>query len=278
MVSMTVQHFAIGRNIRSTLVPDPSHRALKCTYQAFAISLIDPDTWENTTIEFGLAKTETSKHKDIADAFKRCLEQVTGYSHVDLLAGVIQDCGALGVAQYLEQDIQKCLMHEADKVTASACGFREGLDLLDHVRKAAAKVSRSSILTDLVRATCRWFKLPEKNVKLDSNGTRIAAPHRMLKSFLELFTVYCHVAANNDQNFTLWFDVTDDTAKEEAWAELSDLEGVLSCTSVLSELAQLKHAIPGGFGPRVRSCFFLCRTTDSIHAVQSRGHSVSFRR
>ena len=71
-------------------------------------------------ISFGKIVSNAASH--ISPFIKWVVREVCSYKFEMLICTLMQDCGALKVAQVLELEIEKCMMHEGDKIGKSCVG------------------------------------------------------------------------------------------------------------------------------------------------------------
>ena len=91
--------------------------------QAFGTLQTDLLGRGNFYMAFAFQRSTSNTDEAVAKLFEDQLHKTTGYSSYQLLTRTIQDGAALGVSKELGyDDADVCLMHEGDKLGASAIG------------------------------------------------------------------------------------------------------------------------------------------------------------
>jgi len=141
-------------NVFSMLVHDGGTLTNKRTYLAIGLQFVAPGFEKNIIVCIGMVRIVDSTNTNMAAVVEKVIEERLGKKARDILARSRQDRKALGVASELDLDRDACMMHDNDKLAASACGdlvrsknkkpvnaFPEGQQLLDIAHKGAVHFS-----------------------------------------------------------------------------------------------------------------------------------------
>lgn len=170
-------------------------------YQAFAMQLIAPQWLANLVICFGFPHSASGKDKDVATLIETMCKERTGYDVDGIFGSGISDRAAKGVTDELDIERDVCSMHDGDKLGQSATGalvrskgkkvqnpFPAGVELLANAHSMAVHFSYGSRYQELYALgdAAAPGMVPHVRMKVDHNGTRIAAQHGLLYSQLRL--------------------------------------------------------------------------------------------
>lgn len=180
------------------LLHDAVTLANKLKFLSVGLQFIDADWNSNHVIAISFGKIVSSATSHIAPHLKNVVHDVTSYDFEKIICTAMQDCGALKVAQVLDLDEEKCMMHQGDKIGKSCVGelvrtknqqivnaFPEWQALLKKYRDQT-KYMTSSITN---RTKYDTFKLnnpdiSDKLLVLDDNKTRVTSIHELIGSNL----------------------------------------------------------------------------------------------
>ena len=205
---------------------------------------------------------------------KSITEVVTGMELESVSSLAIADRAAMGVATELGFDDEEvCGMHDGDKVGASCVGklvrsrnkvpvnpFQQGVDGIAFAHKIGVHFSKSpknrakfSVITDSNKDT-----IPQTSIKVDHNGTRVAAQHSLLYSCLRLKLGISLYGVTH--NMAHWPTATD-------WNFWREMEGVLDSVRFLTTTMQYEKKYMGAYGPVVKLYVYKRLTSDTISLV-----------
>ena len=257
-------------------------------YQAFGMQLIDPSWKANLVICFGFPHTTSSKDKDVSALIDKTFKSRTGYSADVVFGSAISDRAAKGVSGDLDLEEEVCGMHDGDKLGQSATGalvrskgkkvqnpFPEGVELMANAHSMAVHFSygeRHEELWQLGDAAAPG-KVPHVRMKVDHNGTRVAAQHGLLHSELRLsraLPLYhakhmslagSYVPASEKEKKLDW------DADSWRWLATAEVEGVLDVTKITTQLSQYEQLYTGAFGTLIKGTTMRALRADTLHVV-----------
>jgi len=202
-------------------------------YQALGIQFIPTLSDVNFVVCVGLQRSLSSTNTIVAELFKDvCLER-TGYALTDLVGNAISDRAAKGVQGTLGLEEEVCMMHDADKLGASAIGslvrsrqkqivnpFPEGQRIYKLAHKMGVHFSYGERQAKLYAcADGINVAQPKIKIKLDLNGTRVAAQHCLFESELRLNRLLRVYQIKHTPDWKM---------SEGDWQALAEMEAVLS--------------------------------------------------
>lgn len=170
---------------------------------------------------------------------------------------------AVRVATELGLEEEVCLMHEGDKIGASAVGslvrrkrsrdinpFHSLQDTITTFRTIAKHFSYTSSRIETLHEFCRTNRIPNLVPQVDICGTRIAACHRLLYSMIRLmFALNMYLM---DPRTVM---VDKETLKSDMiakWQTIFEVEAVLNITRITTITAQVEKYFVGALRPIVR--------------------------
>jgi hypothetical protein len=196
----------------------------------------------------------------IKDNYTNVLGDETAFDRVT--SSTISDFAALAVASKLDQQADGCKMHSGDKVGSWAIGhltrkdgsgtgalvnpFPVGVALVAKVRDAAKYYSYASRSDELEKA-CELHNQSFAKPKVDLNGTRIAAKHRLLESMLRLWKPHntiVHALASGTTGEKRSADRI--RISDEEWAIAAEFEAVLAAIATATTIVQFEALYTGG--------------------------------
>ena len=229
-------------------------------YQAMAIQFILPDWNRNIVICFGFPRSTENRDLQVAETIRLTFKEVSGYEFEQLFASTIADRCAKGVADKLDHEEEVCAMHDGDKLGQSASGalcrtknkvivnpFPEGTKLMSNARKMGTDFTWdgwSEKLWAVGEEHAGADAVPHIRIKIDLNGTRIAAQHSLLLSEIRLHHALknWHLQKNIVAKPLSW------ASTPESWQHMVEMEGVLNLTKITTQLSQHEHLYTGAFG------------------------------
>ena len=230
-------------------------------YQALGLQFIDPLWRENFVVCFGLTQLSSSTTDDVASTIKSVLLARSGFQCDDLVGAGISDRAARSVQRILDLEEEVCGMHDGDKLGQSATGglvrtknkkavnpFPAGVEVMSNARKMATHFSygtRYDMLWQLGDAL-DLERTPHVRMKVDLNGTRVAAQHNLLYSELRLCHALPVYAMQNKKDI-------DWQASEENLTAMAEMEAVLDTTRITTCLCQYEQAFTGAFSALIKT-------------------------
>jgi hypothetical protein len=196
----------------------------------------------------------------IKDNYENVLGDAAAFDRVT--SCTISDFAALSVAAHLDQQADGCKMHSGDKVGSWAIGslarkdgsgtgalvdpFPDGVAILAKIRTAAKYYSYAS-RSDQLRSACLTVQQTYAKPKVDLNGTRIAAKHRLLESMLRLWKPHNTVVHALASGTALQKrDGLRITISDEEWGVAAELESVLATVATATTTVQFEALYTGG--------------------------------
>ena len=240
-------------------------------YQAFAIQFIAAQWFGNLTVCFGLVACADGHDLVISKLAVSTFEARVGLKFGDVFGSVISDRAAKGVGNHLDVDeVEVCLMHDGDKVGASAIGlltrsknsrivnpFRKGEVMVENARKMSSSLTMShnyEAFWEFANDTVK--EVPRIVIKVDHNGTRIAATHILLLSILRLNRGLKVWHASKKVELQLQW-----TSSEEGWQAMAEAEAVLNVSRITTTLAQYEGRYTGAY-----ACLIKGTTMNALRA------------
>lgn len=230
-------------------------------YQALATQFIDSKFLANLTVCFGFPRVTSSTDIETASTAYALMQENYGYDLLSVAGSARQDAAALGVARELGLEEEICTMHAGDKVGSSAVAdlvrtknkqpVNAHAGLQAFMKNAQAMGThfswgnRYDIMFDLAEQA----KVPfaRNKMKLDKNGTRVAARHNLLGSQIPLcnaLPIY-HAAKSKTEDLKWSADGT-------RFVDTAQIESVLHVTQVTTKLAQYEQAYTGAYDPLIK--------------------------
>ena len=248
-------------------------------YQALAMQFIMPDWSTNMVICFGFPRSKENKDIKVAELSVLTFEEVSGYKFDAIFASAISDRAAKGVAGELGLVEEVCAMHDGDKLGQSATGalvrsknkrsvnpFPEGVKLMANARKMGTDFTWDTWhekLWALGEQQAGADAVPHIKIKVDLNGTRVAAQHSLLLSELRLY----HALRNwHLEKSTIAKPLTWDSSPA-IWKQMAELESVLNVTKITTTLAQHEHLYTGAFGGLIKRTTMAGLRSDTLNVI-----------
>ena len=248
-------------------------------FQAMAMQFIGADWASNFVLCFGLVAFPDGRDFAVAEKSKTTFEsRFPGLKFNGIFGSVISDRAAKGVGDHLDlQEIEVCLMHDGDKLGASAMGlltrskntkvvnpFRKGEMIVENARK----MSKSFTTTHSYEKFWNFANtalnnlVPKIKIQVDHNGTRVAASHNLLISCLRL-----------SRGLKLWYGAKASelalqwTSTVEDWQVMAEAEAVLNITKVSTTLAQHEGLYTGAFAGLVKGTVMTALRAPTIAVI-----------
>jgi hypothetical protein len=250
---------------------DGGTAANKKKYQALAMQFIDPKWLRNLVICIGFKYSPQNKDADVAALFDAtCLERC-GYALIALAGCMVSDSAASGVSRAAEIEVEEtCDMHDGDKVGQSATGrllrtrkkhpvnpFVVGVALMAAAHAMGVHFSYGNRFTVLC-AFATTLACASIKIKVDLNGTRIAAQWGLLFSCLRMNRALKMYQLQNPGSFAM---------TDEQWIVLAEFEAVLSITQVLTKMAQYEELYTAAYGPIIKLLTYKKLTAQTISVI-----------
>eukprot|EP00966_Prymnesium_polylepis_P318279 7351444-Prymnesium_polylepis.1 len=230
-------------------------------FQALATQFIDPNWLSNLTVCVGFPRCISSTDIDVASTAYDLMQTRYGVSLLEVAGSARQDAAALGVARELGLEAEICTMHCGDKVGSSAVSdlvrtknkkpvnAHPGLQsFMKNSHAMATHFSYGSRYDTMFRlAENAGVPFVANKMKIDKNGTRVAARHNLLGSQLPLCNALplYHSAKSKTEDLK-W------TADEQQFQIMSQIEAVLNVTQVTTKLAQFEQPFTGAYDPLIK--------------------------
>ena len=193
--------------------------------------------------------------KNVAELLQQVAKERLGYNLTEIGGIMVADRAAKGVAAAagIEEE-EVCLMHDGDKLGASAVGelvrtknkvavnpFSEGKAVVQNATNTAKHFSYGSSRIDKLHDFCKLTNEAPIRPCVIKNGTRVAALWRLVHSLLRMpraLHMYAQAFANEESGELGW------TAPTKLEAEI---EAVLYVTQLTSLLAQCERFFNGAY-------------------------------
>mmetsp|Transcript_17226 Transcript_17226/g.55920 ORF Transcript_17226/g.55920 Transcript_17226/m.55920 type:complete len:852 (-) Transcript_17226:375-2930(-) len=210
--------------------------------EAVGFSYVDRDWGGVHTVCLGMVPIGESTNRNTASLLKDLSLERMGIAYTKVVANVVQDRAAIGVAGELGYEEEGCDMHDISKITRSAIGdltrsrnkkvinaFPEGQKIMKKAHDMAKYFSYGKRADDLL-AMSKGIDGPEIRLKLDLNETRVTARHSLLHSELRLNrALKCYQL----QHAKVPWKVT-----EKDWEHIAEFEAVMRITDTPTKLVQ----------------------------------------
>jgi hypothetical protein len=166
-------------------------------YQAMSLQFVDPEWSRNFVVAVGFARCKDGKASKVFQLFKRLTYEQTGIEPSQIWGSCVADGAAQKIVAISFVEGKVCLMHNGDKVGASAVGeltrtqmkavinpFPTGKALILKAHKLATHflygTTRYEHLWKISNASCNGAMGDWVKISLDLNGTRISAQQSLL--------------------------------------------------------------------------------------------------
>lgn len=258
-----------GQNIH-----DVGTLANKKKYAAIGLQFIDPRWLCNIVICLGFVLMVSTTADVTADMLDRTFVTRTGYSLLAICGIMVSDRAALAVSAAAGmKEKEACEMHDWDKVGQSATGqltrsrakvvinpFPEGVELMSLFHKMATHFSYGSRRAELRQAGASLGPgvAPDITVKVDLNGTRVAAPHGLLLSSIRMNRALRLYSIHHPEAFVVSVD---------DWKTCAEFEAVLNISQLTTELAQKENAFVAAIFPLIKQLVYARLTASTIDVI-----------
>jgi hypothetical protein len=221
-------------------------------FAAVGMQLVTPDyPQQNLALTLSMTPAKDgAKDNQVAKIVDERTKDITGHSYSTVAHSTITDVAAIGVCEELGTEREGCEMHQDDKIGLAVLGFLtrsskkkeinawpEGQALFAKMRAGAVSFSYSTRLEKLWALGVQIRGgAPRLKFKTDLNGTRVAAKHMLLYSFLRM-----------NKLLKLWMIAENPSWKltEEEWETLTEMEGILRISAWASTIVQYEKIFLG---------------------------------
>jgi hypothetical protein len=254
-IKMTIQDmlaFTEGNPFAQCL-NDACTLAHKHKCMAIGIEFVDCIHFQNHAVCLGLVPLSDGTDKVGAITIETVMNEVTGFKYNQVMAAMISDLAAKGIAREFEQEGESCDMHQGDKIGRSAIGdlvrsknkvpvnpFPAGQILMKKCHSMAVYFSYGKRHKELLKFRSNVpGGLAQIKLKVDLNDTRVSARHGLLYSEIRLNKGLKLYAIANEQPWQL-------TAAQ--WQALTEVEAVLVISKELTVFVQNETAFTAAIG------------------------------
>jgi hypothetical protein len=243
----------------------------KC--MAIGMEFVDCIHFKNHAVCLGMVPLADGTDRVGAKTIETVMTAVTGFAYNEIMAAMISDLAAKGIAREFDQVGEWCDMHQGDKIGRAAVGdlvrsknkvpvnpFPKGQTLMQKCHSMAVHFSygtrHKNLLkfTDIVPDGMAQIKL-----KVDLNDTRVSARHGLLYSEIRLNKgLKLYALANEQPSWQLTAD---------QWQALTEVEAVLAISNELTVFVQNETAFTAAIGQPFKENMLTKLRSDTLSVV-----------
>ena len=242
----------------------------KC--MAIGMEFVDCMDFKNHAVCLGMVPLADGTDKVGAKTIESVLSKVTGFAYNQIMASMISDLAAKGIAWEFDQVGEWCDMHQGDKIGRSAVGdlvrsknrvpvnpFPACQTLMKKCHSMAVHFSYGTRQQDLMKfAENVPGGLAKIKLKLDLNDTRVSARHSLLYSEIRLNKGLKLYALAKEQPWQL-------TAAQ--WQAVTEVEAVLAISNKLTVFVQNETAFTAAIGQPFKENMLTKLRSDTLSVV-----------
>jgi hypothetical protein len=242
----------------------------KC--MAIGMEFVDCIEFQNHAVCLGMVPLADGTDKVGAETIQKVITEVTGFKYNQIMAAMISDLAAKGIAREFDQLGELCDMHQGDKIGRSAVGdlvrsknkvpvnpFPTGQALMKKCHAMAVYFSYGKRHSQLLQFSNNVpGGLAPIKLKLDLNDTRVSARHGLLYSEIRLNKGLKLYGIANEQSWQL---------TPAQWQALTEVEAVLAISKELTVFVQNETAFTAAIGRPFKESMLMKLRSDTLSVV-----------